>query len=65
MHGDAGGWLWFVIDVIFVAVLLAALIYGTFMWRTRRKRPALQSATEQATRSLYETEEEPSRKTRA
>jgi hypothetical protein len=29
MGSDAGGWLWFVIDALMVAVLAVALIYAT------------------------------------
>jgi hypothetical protein len=35
---DAGGWLWLVIDVIFVLALAFALIYGTIQWRERRRK---------------------------
>jgi hypothetical protein len=38
MDGDAGGWLWLVIDVAMVSVLAIALIYGTMLWRQRRSR---------------------------
>ncbi len=55
MDSDVGGWLWLVIDVVFVAVLIAALIYGTVMWRTRRNGRALEQASEQATKTLYST----------
>jgi type II secretory pathway pseudopilin PulG len=46
---DQGGWLWLIIDVIFVAILGAALVWGTLMWRSRRQR----AHTEQATRDMY------------
>jgi hypothetical protein len=36
MSTDAGGWLWFAIDVGMVAVLAAVLIYGSMMWRRRK-----------------------------
>jgi hypothetical protein len=49
---DAGGWMWFIIDVIFVAALAAALIYGTVMWRRRRSR-GMQQIRDEATRELY------------
>ena len=38
MDSDAGGGLWFVIDVLVVAVLAVALIYATVLWRRRRGR---------------------------
>ena len=51
---DAGGWLWLAIDVIYVLALALALVYGTMQWRARRRNPAQQQATEDATRRLYE-----------
>ena len=56
---DAGGWLWLVIDVIFVLALAFALVYGTMQWRARRKNP---QATEDATRRLYERSAENERR---
>ena len=35
MWSDASGWLWFTIEVVFVAALGAALIYGIVQWRHR------------------------------
>jgi hypothetical protein len=35
MNDDAGGWLWLAIDVGFVVILGAALVYGIVMWRNR------------------------------
>jgi flagellar biosynthesis/type III secretory pathway M-ring protein FliF/YscJ len=51
---DVSGWLWLVIDVIFVIALALALIYGTMQWRARRRSPAARQASENATRRLYE-----------
>ena len=53
-RADAGGWLWFVIDVLMVAVLAVALIYATVLWRRRRGR--LKQVSERATARLYERE---------
>jgi hypothetical protein len=53
MNDDAGGWLWFVIDVAFVAVLAAVLIYGVSMWRSRRRSPAVERSRDRATEELY------------
>jgi Ni/Fe-hydrogenase subunit HybB-like protein len=50
---DAGGWLWLLIDVGFVAILAAALIYGVTMWHFRRRNRAAQQARDEATRELY------------
>jgi nitrogen fixation-related uncharacterized protein len=54
MDSDAGGWLWFVIDLLMVAVLAVALIYATVLWRRRRGR--LEQIGERATARLYERE---------
>jgi hypothetical protein len=51
---DAGGWLWLVMDVVFVVILAAALIYGTVMWRNRRRDPATERRRDQATDELYD-----------
>ncbi len=53
MDSDAGGWLWLMIDVILVGALAFGLIWGTVMWRMRRRNPALEAAREQATKRLY------------
>jgi hypothetical protein len=50
---EAGGWLWLLIDVGFVAILAAALIYGATMWHYRRRDRAAQQARDDATRELY------------
>ena len=52
MDGEAGGWLWLVIDVAFVALLAAALVYGVSMWRKRRSAAA-DRVRDNATRDLY------------
>jgi hypothetical protein len=52
MFEDYGGWMWFLIDVIAVAILAAALIYGTMHWRRRRSR-ALNQVRDDATDRLY------------
>ena len=54
MDSDAGGWLWFVIDVLMVAVLAVALIYATVLWRRRRGR--LEQIGERAIARLYKRE---------
>jgi len=63
MDSDASGWLWFVIDVLMVAVLAVALIYATVLWRRRRGR--LEQIGERATAQLYEREAERERKAEA
>jgi hypothetical protein len=57
MDSDAGGWLWFVIDVVAVIILAAALIYGTIQWRNRRKSRVTDQHRDQATRDLYRREQ--------
>ena len=59
---DAGGWLWLVIDVIFVLALAFALVYGIMQWRARRRSPLHEQATEEATRRLYERSAENERR---
>ena len=54
MDSDAGGWLWFVIDVVMVALFAVALIYATVLWRRRRGR--LEQVGERTTAQLYERE---------
>jgi hypothetical protein len=56
MH-DYGGWMWLLIDVVFVAVLAAALIYGVTMWRRRPRNAAAQQVRDQATDRLYRKQE--------
>jgi hypothetical protein len=46
---DSGGWLWLLIDVVLVALLAAGLIYGTVMWRHRRRN----GRRDEATKELY------------
>jgi hypothetical protein len=59
MNGDAGGWLWLLIDVGFVIVLAGALTYGLMMWRKqqRTQTPEQRRQREQATRELYRAED--------
>ena len=63
MDSDAGGWLWFVIDVVMVAVFAVALIYATVLWR--RRRGPLKQVSERATAQLYEREAERERQAKA
>lgn len=50
---DASGWMWFLIEVVFVVLLAAGLIYGTMMWRNRPRDPQLEQARDRATREGY------------
>jgi hypothetical protein len=51
---DAGGSLWFVIDVILVAGLALALAYGIMAWRRRRLGPNTEAIRDAATHRAYE-----------
>ena len=53
MTGETGGWLWLSMDVIFVVVLAAALIYGLVMWHNRRRSRGVENLRDQATKDLY------------
>jgi uncharacterized membrane protein len=51
-----GGWTWFLIDVVFVAVLAAMLVYGLVVTRRRQHDRRAQRRTDEATRQLYRDE---------
>jgi hypothetical protein len=53
MDNEAGGWLWLMIDVAFVALFAVALIYGIVMWRNRRRNHRVERARDNATEELY------------
>jgi hypothetical protein len=46
-----------VIDVIAVAILALALIYGTMQWHKRRRNRVTEQHRDQATRELYQREQ--------
>ena len=52
MH-DYGGWMWLIIDVVMVAILAGALLYGITMWRHRYRDRATQQVRDEATERLY------------
>ena len=52
--GDAGGWMWFVIDVILVGALGIGIAYGIMAWRRRPRDPDLENARDAGTRRAYE-----------
>jgi hypothetical protein len=52
MNDDASGWLFLLMDVAFVALLAAALVYGISVWRKRRSA-ADEQLRDRATRELY------------
>jgi hypothetical protein len=55
MFADFGGPLWVMIDVIGVAALGAALLYGMVAWKRRRNR-LLEQVRDEATKKLYRDE---------
>ena len=57
MASDAGGWLWFLIDVILVVIFAGALFYGMSMWRKRRSG-AVEAVRDEATKDLYRRDPE-------
>ena len=54
MSHEIGGWLWLVIDVLFVAALAAGMIYGTTMWCKWRPHPVETQERDRATREAFE-----------
>jgi hypothetical protein len=50
---DIGGSLWLIIDVVFVALLAAAMIYGLYNWRQRKKTKITEEAEKQAVDRVY------------
>jgi hypothetical protein len=57
MFTDEGGWLWLVIDVLLVAALAGALVYATVSWSKRRRNPATERASREATKEMYHHDE--------
>lgn len=57
MQGEASGWLWLAMNVIMPILLLAALVYGTFQWRNRRRNRAAEQLRDQTTRENYRRED--------
>ena len=42
-----GGYMWLIIDVVLVAALAAAILWGSHQWRQRRRdRPSRQNEAE-------------------
>jgi hypothetical protein len=62
MDDNGGGWLWFVVDVIFVALLALGMIYGTLQWRSRRQSAVSDRERDRATRENYREEAEKERR---
>jgi heme/copper-type cytochrome/quinol oxidase subunit 2 len=56
MNLELGGWLWFVVDVLFVVVLGAAMVYGAVAYRRRSRNRNVEQNRDEATRELYRRE---------
>jgi hypothetical protein len=50
---DLGGYLGLIISIGFVAVLAAAMIYGTLQWRQRRKDRLAKEVEKEAVDRAY------------
>jgi len=53
MEGEAGGWMWVIINVGAVVLLGAGLAYGLSVWRKRRS-PEMNRFRDQKTRELHQ-----------
>jgi hypothetical protein len=53
MDSDASGWLWILIDVVFVIALAGALAYGVARWRRSRSSGEAETR-DRATERLYD-----------
>ena len=52
MSGEAGGWMWIIVDVGAVLLLGLALLYGVLVWRKRRS-PAMDRVRDRKTVELH------------
>jgi flagellar basal body-associated protein FliL len=52
MSGEAGGWMWLLLNVGLVALLAAALAYGMWSWRAKRRSPAIDRLRDRKTEEL-------------
>jgi hypothetical protein len=55
-----GGYLWLIIDVVLVAALAIAILWGTHKWRQKRRDRAAIEAEKRAIDRVYH-EDEPTR----
>lgn len=53
---DYGGYLWLIIDVLFVAALGAAIVWGTHTWRKRRRDRTTKQTEREAIDRAYREE---------
>jgi uncharacterized iron-regulated membrane protein len=52
-----GGYMWLLINVVFVAALAVAILWGTHQWRQKRRDRQARDAEEQAVKRVYREEE--------
>jgi peptidoglycan/LPS O-acetylase OafA/YrhL len=52
-----GGYMWLIITVIMVAVLAAAILWGTHQWRQRRRGPRAERRSDEAVKRVYREED--------
>jgi flagellar biosynthesis/type III secretory pathway M-ring protein FliF/YscJ len=55
----SGSWTWLLIDVVFVVILGAAIVYGVMMTRRRRRDRGAEARRDEATRELYDKRARP------
>jgi flagellar basal body-associated protein FliL len=58
MSGEEGGWLWLMIDVVFVVIFAAAMAYGLMAWRKRRNVGEERRRNDATERLYHESEAE-------
>jgi len=56
MDTEVGGLLWLIVDVVFVAVLGALIVYGVYQWRRRPRDAATREVSDNAVRREYHRE---------
>jgi len=52
MSGEAGGWMWLLVDVGAVVLLALALLYGLSVWR-KRQSSAIERLRDRKTQDLH------------
>jgi sensor domain CHASE-containing protein len=55
-----GGYMWLIIDVLLVAALAGALLWGSHQWRQRRRERIDREAENQAVERVYRDSEKES-----
>ena len=53
-----GGYMWLIIDVLLVAALAAAILWGTHQWRQKRRGRKDKEAEKHAVERVYREEEQ-------